>query len=136
MKKKINLILIIIWMIFIFVMSSFNANESANQFNIIVHYISYLFNINNLELLSFIVRKIAHFSEYLILGILIYNYCLRLDLSTLLCLLYALSDEIHQIFIPGRSCQIRDIIIDLLGAIFGILILHLYNKRKRRKTKK
>ena len=136
MKKKTNLVLIILWMIFIFVMSSFNANESANQSNIIVHFISQLFNINNLELLSFIVRKIAHFSEYLILGILIYNYCLRLNLSALFCLLYAISDEIHQIFIPGRSCQIRDIIIDLLGAIFGIIILHLYNKRKRRKTKK
>ena len=81
MKKTINLLLIILWMIFIFVMSSFNANDSANQSNIIVHFISYVFNINNLELLSFIVRKLAHFSEYLILGILIYNYCLRFDLS-------------------------------------------------------
>ena len=132
MKKKINLILIIMWMIFIFVMSSFNANESANQSNIMVQFISHIFNINNLELLSFMVRKIAHFSEYLILGILIYNYCLKFNLSTLICLLYAISDEVHQIFIPGRSCQIRDIIIDLLGALCGILIIYLYNKRKTR----
>ncbi len=130
MKKKTNLVLIILWMIFIFVMSSFNANESANQSNIIVHFISYVFNINNLELLSFIVRKLAHFSEYLILGILIYNYCLRFDLSILICLFYAISDEIHQIVIPGRSCQIRDVIIDLLGTICGIIILYFYNKRK------
>lgn len=130
MKKKINLILIIIWMIFIFVMSSFNANDSANQSNIIAHFLSQLFNINNLELLSLIVRKLAHFSEYLILGILIYNYCLRFDLSVLICLFYAISDEIHQIFTPGRSCQIMDVIIDLLGAICGIIILFFYNKRK------
>lgn len=130
MKKKINLLLIILWMILIFVMSSFNANESTNQSNIIVHFLSQLFNINNLELLSFIIRKLAHFSEYLILGILIYNYCLRFDLSILICLFYAISDEINQILIPGRSCQIRDVIIDLLGALCGIIILYLYNKRK------
>ena len=130
MKKKINLILIIIWMIFIFVMSSFNANDSAIQSNIITHFLSQLFNIYNLELLSLTVRKLAHFSEYLILGILIYNYCLRFDLSALICLFYAISDEIHQIFTPGRSCQIMDVIIDLLGAICGIIILFFYNKRK------
>ena len=130
MKKKINLILIIIWMIFIFVMSSFNANDSAIQSNIITHFLSQLFNIYNLELLSLTVRKLAHFSEYLILGILIYNYCLRFDLSALICLFYAISDEIHQIFTPGRSCQIIDVIIDLLGAICGIIILFFYNKRK------
>ena len=132
MKKNINLILIILWMIFIFIMSSFNANDSANQSNFIVFFISHIFNINNLVLLSFIVRKLAHFTEYLILGILIYNYSLKLDLSTLICLLYAISDEIHQIFTPGRSCQIKDVIIDLLGAICGILIIYLYNKRKTR----
>ena len=130
MKKKINLLLIILWMILIFVMSSFNANDSANQSNIIVHFLSQLFNINNLELLSFIVRKLAHFSEYLSINILIYYYCLKFNLSSLIVLFYAIRDEIHQIFIPGRSCQIRDVIIDLLGTICGIIILYLYNKRK------
>ena len=132
MKKKNNLLLMVLWMIFIFVMSSFNGSDSANQSNFIVSFISHIFNINNIELLSFIVRKLAHFMEYLILGILVYNCFLKCNLSIFLCLLYAISDEVHQIFVPGRSFQIRDVLIDLCGAIFGIIFLYLFNKKRLR----
>lgn len=129
MKKKVNLILIVLWMIFIFIMSSFDGNESANQSNFIVNLISQICNINNIQLLSLIVRKTAHFMEYLILGILVYNYIQKGNLSTVICLLYAISDEAHQIIIPGRSFQIRDILIDICGVIIGIIILNNINKK-------
>jgi len=38
------------------------------------------------------------------------------------CVLYAISDETHQIFVPGRSAQISDVLIDSVGAIVGILM--------------
>lgn len=129
MKKKVNLILIVLWMIFIFIMSSFDGNESASQSNFIVNLISQICNINNIQLLSLIVRKTAHFMEYLILGILVYNYIQKGNLSTVICLLYAISDEAHQIIIPGRSFQIRDILIDICGVIIGIIILNNINKK-------
>lgn len=127
MKKNISLILLILWMIFIFVMSSFNANESSNQSGIIVNFISSIFNISDTKLLSLIIRKGAHFTEYFILGILSINYVIKykknIIYSYLICILYAISDEIHQIFVSGRSCQITDIFIDSVGAIIGITLI-------------
>lgn len=127
MKKNISLILLILWMIFIFVMSSFNANESSNQSGIIVNFISSIFNISDTKLLSLIIRKGAHFTEYLILGILSINYIIKykknIKYSYLMCIIYAISDEIHQLFVPGRSCQILDVIIDCLGAVIGIILI-------------
>ena len=115
-------------------MSSFTANESSNQSGIIVIFISNIFNISDINLLSLIVRKFAHFSEYFILGILCINYFFRnnknINYSYLFCILYAISDEIHQIFVPGRSFQFYDIFIDSIGAIFGIYLIakFVYNK--------
>lgn len=51
-----------------------------------------------------------------------------LFMSILLSFLYACTDEIHQIFVPGRSAQFRDVLIDTLGASFGTLIAYLIIK--------
>lgn len=135
MKNKINILLVLLWMILIFIMSSFNSTESSNQSGFIVNIISGIFNINNIELLSLIIRKLAHFTEYFILGILTYNmfdsYNKKAYISIIICILYAISDEIHQIFVPGRSCQIMDITIDTLGSLLGIYLL-LFIKKKHK----
>lgn len=131
-KNKISIILVILWMIFIFVMSSFDATSSSNQSNFIVDIITSIINIKDIGLLSLIIRKLAHFIEYFILGILVINFITRYDkkiiIAILLCIIYATSDEIHQIFVPGRSCQIIDIMIDSLGSIMGIYLYKLINK--------
>ena len=51
-----------------------------------------------------------------------------LIMSISLSFLYACTDEIHQIFVPGRSAQFRDILIDTLGASFGATITYLIIK--------
>lgn len=135
MKKHLNIILTIIWMIFIFTMSSFNATESSNQSNYIVNIIANILNINNISLLSLIIRKLAHFTEYLILGILLFHSIPKSSkkyfLVLIICFLYAISDEIHQIYVPGRSCQITDIIIDTFGSLTGLLLYKLITNHKR-----
>lgn len=136
MKKQLSIILVLIWMIIIFIMSSFNATDSANQSNFIVNIISNILNIENVRLLSLIIRKLAHFTEYLILGTLVINMFTKNNakktylLSILLCIIYAISDEIHQIFVPGRACQLKDILIDSVGSITGIYLFKLLKKRK------
>lgn len=138
-KQKIKILLVLIWMTLIFIMSSFNATESSNQSNFIVNILSNILNINNIKLLSLIIRKLAHFTEYFILGTLVYNainnYNKKKYVAIIICILYAISDEIHQIYVPGRSCQILDILIDSIGSINGIYITILINKyiSKRRK---
>lgn len=135
MKNKPSTILMLLWMLLIFIMSSFDATESANQSNFIVNIINNIFKIENIELLSFIIRKLAHFTEYLILGFLTINMLNKNDiskkylLSILICIIYATSDEIHQIFVPGRACQIRDILIDSIGSITGVYLYKLINTK-------
>lgn len=125
----------LLWMFLIFLMSSFDATESANQSNFIVNIITNIFKIENIEVLSFIIRKLAHFTEYLILGFLTINMLNKNDiskkylLSILICIIYATSDEIHQIFVPGRACQIRDVLIDSIGSITGVYLYKLINTK-------
>lgn len=131
MKKVISIILVILWMLLIFSMSSFNGTESNNQSGFIVNIISNILNINNLENLSFIIRKIAHFTEYLILGILVTNmikqYNKKWYITLIICILYALSDELHQILTPGRTFKIFDIIVDSIGSISGLILFNIKN---------
>ena len=82
------------------------------------------------------VRKAAHFSEFALLGLL--SACLLLYISSALrklklwltltapavfTLLYAISDEVHQIF-SGRGPRVTDVLIDFAGALCGILLIH------------
>lgn len=74
-------------------------------------------------------RKSAHFLEYLILGILSFVCAEDFKLSNgkrmavcfVFCVLYALTDEFHQTFIPGRSGNLTDVMIDSMGSLLGIL---------------
>ena len=138
-KKKINIILLIVWMIFIFTMSSFNADKSNSQSGLIVVALNSVYQISNIEVFTIIIRKLAHVTEYLILGILMIN-CLKdykinklYLVSIILCILYSVTDEFHQTFIKGRSGELRDILIDTIGILFGLLIYKCINKCKKAK---
>lgn len=138
-KKIISIVLVIVWMIFIFTMSSFDANESSSQSNFIVDLIVNILNIDNVDVISYIVRKLAHFTEYLILGILVCNmlrcYDKKYYLAIIICVLYAISDEVHQAFVPGRSPQIYDMLIDSFGSICGIVLVNIFIKNRRIQSK-
>lgn len=123
--------LLILWMLFIFIMSSFNGIMSSNQSGSIAVLIYNLFDISDTEKVSFIVRKCAHVSEFFILGILVINLVSKYNvkhiylISFIVCVLYASSDEFHQLFVPGRSGQVTDIFIDLIGVVLGLLLVFL-----------
>lgn len=125
MKKIIGILLLIVWMSFIFIMSSFDASESSSQSGVIVTFIGNLLNINDLDTLSFVVRKMAHCFEYFILGILVFNVFKNSKYNIILlfglCVLYALSDEVHQIFVSGREFKLFDIFVDSMGSLMGIV---------------
>ena len=76
-----------------------------------------------------IVRKLAHFSIYTLLGFLASFTVGRRRLFSrkslgviVFCFLYACSDEIHQLFVPGRSGMFTDVLIDTGGAVTGMLV--------------
>ena len=77
------------------------------------------------------VRKTAHFTVYTILGVLVYLFTRTFEgknwkkvlISIGFAFLYACSDELHQLFVSGRSGEIKDILIDSCGATFGVIIV-------------
>ena len=83
-----------------------------------------------------IIRKLAHFSIYTVVGLLMMSlmntYKLkqskRIWISLIVGVLYASSDEIHQYFVPGRSARLFDVGIDTLGVLTGILIYLVLRK--------
>ena len=91
-----------------------------------------------------IIRKIAHFSIYTVVGFLLMGllstYKLRdkwrMIITIVIGILYAISDEFHQSFSPGRSPKITDVYIDTLGIILGVLLVILIRMiYKKIKTK-
>ena len=129
--KVISILLLIGWMLVVFRFSADNASESKNISDEVTRF---LFNNNiseeNVENLSVFIRKSAHFILYTFGGIFI-SICFILNYNRknvyILCqlfgTLYAISDEIHQIFVSGRAFMIFDIFIDSLGVFLGIIII-------------
>lgn len=82
-------------------------------------------------------RKTAHVVEYAVLGMLAYIAFLqhkkkKIILSaTTLCAFYAITDEIHQLFVKGRACRWYDVLIDTGGSLIGIGILIWILKKKK-----
>ena len=74
-----------------------------------------------------IIRTLAHFCEFAGLGFLMSNFIFSLKdklkpiLSILLSCAYAITDEIHQIFVPDRACQLSDFAVDTAGIILGVV---------------
>lgn len=132
---------LVLWMILIFTFSSQNAEVSSETSGTVVQKLCEVFypdfkavpaeeQTDIISSFQFIARKSAHFSIYTVLGILsaltFINYkgirfYLRFAISAAVCLLYAVSDEIHQYFVPGRSCELRDVCIDFSGAVIGVI---------------
>ena len=138
---KINIIRTIIMILLlgtfymIFGFSSQNGEESGNLSGKIAKFVIEQLPIKKTEetrkRIEGIIRKIAHFSIYALVGFLLMSFVSTYDLkenkrigiSLLIGILYATTDEIHQKFVPGRSCQITDVMIDSSGVLLGILLL-------------
>ena len=128
---------LVVWLAFISFAStdSFNA---ANTSRIIGPLVLWFFPSTSPEALAtihFIVRKIAHFTEYAILGFLAaraFRAHQRWFLISLaLIVVYALFDEYHQSFVPSRTASIYDSFIDMAGGLSALIFV----SRKRAKTR-
>ena len=141
--KILKIILIIIWMVIIFWFSGQQGEESGDTSRKFTIKIIQILTGKDLasddpfvEGIQFAIRKIAHFSIYAIGGFLIMNYEYTTDKAVKQKILYsiafgggyAITDELHQFFIPGRSGNIFDVGIDTLGVITGTLIYFAIRK--------
>lgn len=153
-RKIIKLILILLVMIIIFLFSSDNGIESTKKSDIVIVKTTQLFLGKKLSAEEYqkyidkfvmLVRKSAHFLIYLILGVLIISFIkefrsvdyISLLVSIGICFLYACSDEVHQLFVSGRSGEVCDVFIDTFGSFFGVIIYFIcYTKYRKVEEKK
>lgn len=142
MYKKIGWFIVILWGAVIFYLSHQPAHVSNGLSTRVTEEIvekvervvpDAEFNIREVNR---VVRKNAHFFIFFVLGILV-MFTLRRSkirgvrggaLVLLICVLFAISDEIHQIFVPGRGAELRDVLIDSAGASMGILLYLLMSR--------
>lgn len=132
-KKVVYWIILIAWMIFIFYMSNQPADVSNGQSDFVLNLVETLgINISNnyVDIAITIIRKGAHFTEYLILSLLYFNV-LRMYINKNKALIYSIglsfiyagTDEFHQLFVEGRAGRFTDVLIDTSGAATGSTIV-------------
>lgn len=136
-KDVLKIILIIIWMITVFAFSNQKGEESKETSHMVTETVMNTISSKNqeekillIEKVEKVIRKFAHYSIYTVGGILIINYAYTKERTPKEKVLYSIAfgsgyaatDELHQLFVSGRSASILDVGIDTLGIITGILI--------------
>jgi VanZ family protein len=130
---------VILWMLMIFVFSAQPAAESEKvshgATSIILKFIENLaiisgVSVDLIEKTDHLVRKLAHAFVFFVLAMLVVNAFLKTGVkgfrvfifAFIVTSLYACTDEIHQMFVPGRACRLSDVGIDSMGAMFGLCL--------------
>ena len=141
----LNYVIVCGWALVIFILSNQPAAVSSGQSGVIVGHLQQAMPGVSTAILTFLVRKSAHIIAYFILGILMYR-ALRITIrrwqtrtvasfALLNCSLYAVTDEIHQLFVPGRSGELRDVMIDSIAALVGVgLCVWMMRRQASRKS--
>ncbi|MGL4876245.1 MAG: VanZ family protein [Clostridium sp.] len=143
-KKIITLGFLIGWMIFIFYMSHQPAEVSSAQSDFvlrIVEKLGVIIDPKYIDIATTLIRKGAHVTEYAILGIFSYNVFIlfynkrqAVLVAILVTIGYAITDEVHQLFVIGRAGRVTDVLIDSVGAFIGTGISIFYNRIKLNKS--
>lgn len=146
MKKRVTFILVVLWMIVIFCFSAQNGTKSSGISRFIGYGIVEKQNElqqqekskekmeEQVEGMQFLIRKSGHMGEYALLSILvlIHMSCYTNKPKSYrlwgwgICILYAITDEIHQLFVPGRSGRIFDVGVDTIGSLIGIVVFTIF----------
>lgn len=127
-------VLTVLFISFIFIHSLINADASAEESLATMAFFQGILNALGipLNLTDYIMRKTAHFCEFGVLGILVsltfysYDKCINKFYKRILsvffvCLATAVTDETIQLFVPGRSGQITDVLLDFSGSVAGVI---------------
>ncbi|MBR3161110.1 MAG: VanZ family protein [Bacilli bacterium] len=138
MKKTIKWIAFITWLIIIFIFSH-QPNSGDTTHGIIENIIPILKNSKWLDIINYIIRKLAHITEYLILSLLTISLMkeytkkekIIILFSILFCFFYACTDEFHQSLIVGRTSKFTDALIDTVGSLIGIIIYKIKLNTKK-----
>lgn len=137
MKLLVSYVLLFGWMVVIFLLSSEGHDVSTERSDAVVRVLQTFGISGPVDVLTFIARKSAHTVAYLILGLLAYNVLRQYKLSGYtqiavsigVVMLYAMSDELHQLYVPGRSGELRDVAIDSVAGVIGVLMAYFISHK-------
>ena len=130
------------WMLFIYVASTgeFSADNTSRIVRPLLLWLFPQISEERIAALHFLIRKVAHFTEYAVLGFLAARAFIgsshrvlsqnSITAGTVLVVAYALLDEFHQSFVSARTASLFDSLIDIAGGLFA-LICFAYFKRYR-----
>ncbi len=162
-KKFVSLFFLFFMMFAIFNFSAQSGNDSnglsSSVSRIICRILFFKFNeMTSVEQafvvteINYFVRKLAHFTAYAVLGICAYANARLLGIklkgyflpAVFFCTAYAIFDEIHQYFTPGRTIKITDMMIDTSGAVVGaaaasaatVILIHIATYLRTKKKNK
>ncbi|MDD6057125.1 MAG: VanZ family protein [Clostridiales bacterium] len=155
-KQRITGFLVIVWMSVIFAFSAQPGAESGRVSGGVAYRIISTTNrifgmelsvselLRGVQILDYPLRKGAHMTEYAILGALTAAFFASMGRdgkrryvpALLTAAAYAVTDEIHQLFVPGRTGKLSDVCIDTVGAAVGLLGVYLLGKIVRKHCEK
>jgi VanZ family protein len=134
----------VVWATLIFIGSSslLSANNTSSFLSGPLHFLFPGVGEATLLIIHFVIRKAGHFTEYAILAVLLAR-ALRASsreslrdrwflISLVLIIVYALSDEFHQSFVPSRTASIYDSMIDSAGGLFALFVFRRVRKKQDR----
>jgi VanZ family protein len=137
---------VILWMAVVFLLSSdqFSAQHTSLIVEPILRFLLPQVSDQTIEMAHLLVRKSGHLLEYFVLGVLLFRafrggsadspvHRHAFAAATVL-LLYAASDELHQVFVPGRTPSPLDVLIDFTGGLLGITLITLMINRLSRQA--
>ena len=114
---------VILWggLIFTLSTSTFSAANTSKVIDPMLRWMIPGITAASVDVCHMLVRKAAHFTEYGILFWLLVRgpMAQRPWLALMLCVVYALTDEGHQVFVPGRTASLYDVALDSTGALFS-----------------
>ncbi|MGN1344627.1 MAG: VanZ family protein [Traorella sp.] len=129
MKKRILYVLLIGWICFIFSNSLVVGHQSSEYSQGISYQLYCFLNLGfDFEFFHSLIRKSAHFIEYLILGLLAYTTSKDFKKAMLIGVLVACFDETIQLFVDGRSGQFSDVVLDSMGVCCALGCFKLLNQ--------
>jgi VanZ family protein len=139
-QKRITTYILILWVGVIWANSLMPGSISSTQSGFVVGVFSFIFDRIGItvsdDVLSSLIRSIAHYVEFLFLGLLLALRFSKLTFAYLLGTAVLLIDQIIQIVVPGRAFEVKDLLIDSFGLLTGLLIIFLFTLKSRRNRTK
>ena len=146
-KIVIKIMLLISWMTLIFCFSNQDSDHSSEVSDGLIYRVSKTILGKNYEKITkskaygnvvFVVRKSAHMFIYFVLSLIAFSLFYEffgvskktIIYTILFCFLYSITDEVHQLFVVGRSCEVRDVLIDTTSSSICAFINYFVRNNK------